>query len=117
MTIMAPWLLMVAWLSYQHGVKQDKMPEPYHFLGATGAISICALIGMLNKTIGTLLAWGLVVAVFVNVSGKTPSIEAHSEKLPVKSSGSPSTNTNPSTAPSVPGQPNPVPGPAPTRTA
>lgn len=83
MGVSFPWLVMVAWLSYQHGYKQGKMPEPHYFLGATAAMSIAALVGSFNKTLGTLFAWALVVGVFVNVTGKTPTVAKNSEKKPI----------------------------------
>jgi hypothetical protein len=80
-TTTIPWLIMVAWLTYQHGIKQDKMPEPYHYLGATAAISIAALVSTFNRTLGVMLAWGVVIAVFLKAyESGGPSIAAKSEK-------------------------------------
>lgn len=84
MTVAIPWFVMVAWLSYQHGYKQNKLPEPHYFLGATAAISIAALVGSWNRTVGALFAWALVLGVLVNVTGKTPSVPANSEASPLK---------------------------------
>ena len=81
------------------------MPEPYHYLGATAAISIAALVGMANKTIGALLAYGLVIALFL----QTPSIPEKTEKSPVKDKAGSASSGGSNTVPT------PQPGPAPVQ--
>lgn len=63
-----PWLVLVAFITYQHGFKQGKLPEPHYYLGATAAMSIAALVGLANSTVGTLLAWGLFLGVVVKAA-------------------------------------------------
>lgn len=58
-----PWLVLIAFITYQHGVKQGKLPEPHYYIGGTAAMSIAALVGMLNQTVGTLFAWALFIGV------------------------------------------------------
>lgn len=78
-----PWLVMVAFLSYQHGVKQGKLPEPHYFVGATAAMSIAALVGMANQTFGTLFAWALFIGVVVKAAhDRTLFVPAKSEQPP-----------------------------------
>jgi hypothetical protein len=74
-----PWLILVAFQSYQHGYKQNKMPEPFYFLGASGAMAVAGIIAQFNPTVGTLFAWALLTGAFV--SGQAKSVPANSEKV------------------------------------
>lgn len=97
-----PWFVLVTFLSYQHGVKQKKLPEPRYFIGATAAMSIAGLVGIANGTAGMLFAWALVAGAFV--SGKMQSVPPDSEKGPLDNTPLPSPRT-----PAKPGQIPPLP--------
>lgn len=96
MGVAVPWLILLAFQSYQHGYKQNKMPEPFYFLGASGAMAIAGLVGMWNPTIGTLFAWALLTGAFV--SGQAKSVPAGTETVAFRTG---STKTNPGSLGSV----------------
>ena len=79
MAVAIPWLILVGFQSYQHGYKQGKMPEPFYFLGASGAMAVAGIVSMFNPTVGALFAWALLTGAFV--SGQAKSVPANSEKL------------------------------------
>jgi hypothetical protein len=84
MNVFFPWMVIVAYQTYQHGYKQGKFPEPYYFVGATAAMGICAIVAQANENFGTLLAWGLVVGNFVygNFVSTAPNTETQSKTTP-----------------------------------
>ena len=79
MAVAIPWLILVGFQSYQHGYKQGKMPEPFYFLGASGAMAVAGIVSMFNPTVGALFAWALLTGAFV--SGQAKSVPPNSETL------------------------------------
>jgi len=57
----AVWAMLCLYIAWKGGISEGKLPAPYHFWGATGAMGFAALIGMLNKPTGNVLAVGLAV--------------------------------------------------------
>jgi hypothetical protein len=77
--VAVPYLILLAFQAYQHGYKQSKMPEPFYFVGASGAMAIAGIVAYFNPTVGALFAWALLTGAFV--SGQAKSVPPNSEKL------------------------------------
>ena len=62
MGIALPWALLMGVQAYRHGIKQNKMPEPFYFIwGTAGILGICGIVAMADKRVGIVLAWGLLI--------------------------------------------------------
>lgn len=80
MGVTTAWLVLLSFQAWQHGKKQNKMPEPFYFLGASAVMGVAGIIGMANPRLGTLFAWALVLGAFV--SGTLRVVPANSESIP-----------------------------------
>lgn len=72
MGILIPWGILLIYQGYAHGVKPQKMPEPFYFIGATGTMGIAALIAMANSRVGILFAWAMLAGALVLVYNDKP---------------------------------------------
>jgi len=101
-----PWFVLVAFLTYQHGFKQGKLPEPHYYIGATAAMSIAALVGTVNRNVGTLFAWALFLGVVLKAAtDQKLFITANSEKAPGKKDQTSTKPNGPSPNPTAKPQP------------
>lgn len=80
MGIGTAWLVLVTFQAWQHGKKQNKMPEPFYFLGASAVMGVAGIIGMADSRVGTLFAWAMVLGAFV--SGSMRVVPPNSESIP-----------------------------------
>lgn len=52
--------------AYRYGIKPDasgnrQMPEPFRFFWGSAAMGVCGIVGMADKRVGIVLAWGLLI--------------------------------------------------------
>lgn len=70
----AVWAMLVMFIAWKGGLNQGKLPAPYHMWGATGAMAIAGLVGMLNKPTGNVLAVGLAVGAVMYYQTNTGAV-------------------------------------------
>lgn len=68
------WLGGMGLVTWRYIKDEHSPPAPGGLLVASGAFGVCALVGMANPTLGTLLAVGLDIAALLVVVGSSSGL-------------------------------------------
>lgn len=90
----AVWALLVLFIAWKAGLSEGKLPAPYRFWGATGAMALCALVGLVNSRVGSLMAVALALGavLYYQTAGKGISDADAISLSGTGSSGTPTQN-------------------------
>lgn len=81
MNAVVAWFLGAAYISYRYGYKCQMLPKPHRYIGLTAFISIAALVGMANSTVGALFAYGGLLGVYIY--GQTHATDSGCDQITV----------------------------------
>jgi hypothetical protein len=80
MPLVLAWITLIGYQAYQHGVKQNKMPEPYYFFWSSIIIGFAGVISIWHAQTGYLFAWASVLGAFAAKVGKA---DPNTESIPI----------------------------------